>query len=135
MITSVITSVKYVGLMKKNGIGFSSVGISLLFRMHVPIPLFKNPGPETSQEGPSCVFPFIYNGLNYSSCTEDGRTDGKLWCSTTRNYDVDKQLIFCTVTSKSLTEGNLWLNTRNCFMLSQTIGPSRSLLHDASLHF
>lgn len=85
-----------------------------------------------SQEGPSCVFPFIYNGLNYSSCTEDGETDGKLWCSTTSNYDVDKRRTFCTVTSKNPTEGNLWLNTQSCLMLSHAFGPSRSLLPDVS---
>ncbi|XP_060111209.1 fibronectin-like [Heteronotia binoei] len=55
-------------------------------------------GPDKSQEGPSCVFPFIYNGLNYSSCMDDGQIDGKLWCSTTSNYDIDKQWTFCTVT-------------------------------------
>ncbi|XP_054849699.1 matrix metalloproteinase-9-like [Eublepharis macularius] len=55
-------------------------------------------GPDTSKEGPTCVFPFIYNGMNYSSCTEDGRTDGKLWCATTRNFDADKRWTFCTIT-------------------------------------
>uniref|UniRef100_A0ACB8EUU1 Uncharacterized protein n=1 Tax=Sphaerodactylus townsendi TaxID=933632 RepID=A0ACB8EUU1_9SAUR len=55
-------------------------------------------GPDTSEEGPSCVFPFIHNGQNYSSCTGDGRTDGRLWCATSRNYDIDKRWAFCTVT-------------------------------------
>ncbi|XP_053119943.1 uncharacterized protein LOC128330723 [Hemicordylus capensis] len=55
-------------------------------------------GPDMSVETPRCVFPFIYNGKNYSGCTEDGRKDGKLWCATTGSYDEDEKWIFCTVT-------------------------------------
>uniref|UniRef100_A0A8C5RZM6 Fibronectin type-II domain-containing protein n=1 Tax=Laticauda laticaudata TaxID=8630 RepID=A0A8C5RZM6_LATLA len=54
--------------------------------------------PGTTEETRKCVFPFIYNGKSYNSCTRDGREDGKLWCAITENYDVDKRLTFCTVT-------------------------------------
>ncbi|CAM9934662.1 unnamed protein product [Lampetra fluviatilis] len=48
-------------------------------------------------EEPSCIFPFVYKGQSYSGCTQDGRTDGKWWCSTTANYDSDKKWIVCPV--------------------------------------
>ncbi|ETE57436.1 Epididymal sperm-binding protein 1, partial [Ophiophagus hannah] len=55
-------------------------------------------GPGTTEETHKCVFPFIYNGKSYNSCTRDGQEDGKLWCAITENYDVDKRLTFCTIT-------------------------------------
>lgn len=40
-----------------------------------------------------CMFPFIYNGTPHHRCTRAER--GYRWCSTTANYDVDKQWGFC----------------------------------------
>nr|XP_020668991.1 matrix metalloproteinase-9-like [Pogona vitticeps] len=42
-----------------------------------------------------CVFPFIYNGKSYSSCTTAGDSDGRLWCSLTSNYDADHKWKYC----------------------------------------
>uniref|UniRef100_A0A8D0E5V7 Fibronectin type-II domain-containing protein n=1 Tax=Salvator merianae TaxID=96440 RepID=A0A8D0E5V7_SALMN len=52
--------------------------------------------------GPSCVFPFIYEGKLYRNCTTDGRNDGKFWCSTSRNYDSDKEWKLCPEDSEIL---------------------------------
>ncbi|XP_077409063.1 protein sel-1 homolog 1 [Vanacampus margaritifer] len=46
-------------------------------------------------DGEPCVFPFIFQGNAYSDCTANGRGDGRLWCSTTYNYDNDKKWGFC----------------------------------------
>ncbi|XP_053865736.1 epididymal sperm-binding protein 1-like [Malaclemys terrapin pileata] len=46
--------------------------------------------------GKSCAFPFVYKKKVYCTCTSDGESSGKLWCSTTRNYDVDKKWTYCS---------------------------------------
>ena len=46
-------------------------------------------------KGATCHFPFTFEGLSYSACTTDGRSDDMLWCSTTADYDTDRQFGFC----------------------------------------
>ncbi|XP_037667369.1 matrix metalloproteinase-9 [Choloepus didactylus] len=45
--------------------------------------------------GELCVFPFVFLGKEYSSCTTEGRGDRRLWCATTSNFDTDKKWGFC----------------------------------------
>ncbi|KAG5846630.1 hypothetical protein ANANG_G00117010 [Anguilla anguilla] len=47
-------------------------------------------------EGNVCFFPFNFLGKSFSECTTEGRTDGKLWCATTGDYDKDMQWGFCS---------------------------------------
>ncbi|XP_060137181.1 uncharacterized protein LOC132592948 [Zootoca vivipara] len=49
---------------------------------------------STRPTGP-CVFPFIYKGKSYMSCTTDGESEIKLWCSLTSNYDEDQKWTYC----------------------------------------
>lgn len=46
-------------------------------------------------EGSPCVFPFTFLGDTYESCTTSGRSDGKMWCATTKSYDDDRKWGFC----------------------------------------
>uniref|UniRef100_A0A8C7EI43 Fibronectin type-II domain-containing protein n=1 Tax=Nothoprocta perdicaria TaxID=30464 RepID=A0A8C7EI43_NOTPE len=43
----------------------------------------------------SCVFPFTYRGKQFHECTSLNEKNGKLWCSTTDNYDRDYKWNFC----------------------------------------
>ncbi|XP_052340888.1 72 kDa type IV collagenase-like [Oncorhynchus keta] len=58
--------------------------------------------PETAMstvggnsEGSPCVFPFTFLGDTYDSCTASGRSDGKMWCASTKSYDDDRKWGFC----------------------------------------
>lgn len=48
-----------------------------------------------NSEGAPCVFPFTFLGNKHESCTSAGRSDGKMWCATTANYDDDRKWGFC----------------------------------------
>ncbi|XP_075383870.1 matrix metalloproteinase-9 [Tenrec ecaudatus] len=45
--------------------------------------------------GEQCAFPFTFLDKEYSSCTREGRQDGRLWCATTSNFDRDRKWGFC----------------------------------------
>nr|XP_060636643.1 uncharacterized protein LOC132778050 isoform X4 [Anolis sagrei ordinatus] len=53
---------------------------------------------EGNSVGKVCVFPFIYNGTIYNTCTNKNNSDGQFWCATTGNYDKDKQWSYCADT-------------------------------------
>jgi len=54
-----------------------------------------NGGDNGGVRPDGCVFPFNYRNKLYSACTRDGRTDNRLWCATTNNYDTDRKWRFC----------------------------------------
>ncbi|XP_026577891.1 epididymal sperm-binding protein 1-like [Pseudonaja textilis] len=53
---------------------------------------------EGNSKGKRCVFPFIYNGKRFNSCTNQNSQDGRFWCSVTSNYDKDRQWSYCADT-------------------------------------
>ncbi|XP_006000312.1 72 kDa type IV collagenase [Latimeria chalumnae] len=59
-----------------------------------------------NSEGQPCKFPYNFQGKSYDGCTTEGRNDGYRWCSTTEDYDRDKQYGFCPETAMSTVGGN-----------------------------
>ena len=54
--------------------------------------------------GVRCVFPFIFAGQTYSSCTT--RDADRPWCSTTANFTKDGSWGYCPVKSKGTSSGD-----------------------------
>ncbi|XP_021272677.1 matrix metalloproteinase-9 [Numida meleagris] len=65
--------------------------------------LYTNGG---NSDGSPCVFPFIFEGTSYDTCTTDGRSDGYRWCATTANFDQDKKYGFCPNRDTAVIGGN-----------------------------
>ncbi|KAJ8265837.1 hypothetical protein COCON_G00149360 [Conger conger] len=59
-----------------------------------------------NSDGDKCVFPFVFLGESYDSCTTEGRSDGYRWCATTDNFDQDKRYGFCPNRDTAVTGGN-----------------------------
>ncbi|MGH0163075.1 UNVERIFIED_CONTAM: hypothetical protein FKN15_044134 [Acipenser sinensis] len=83
--------------------------------------------PPVTEKGELCVFPFIFQGNSYNVCTTIGRTDGRLWCGTTADYDVDRKWGICgNVTGKRrstiIFKCDQTVRNGNPQLLSETMG-------------
>ena len=61
--------------------------------------------------GSCCVFPFVYTGKTYQSCTAAGYN--VLWCATTSNYDTDGLWGNCATSSGGKLNKGGTINTES----------------------
>ncbi|KAG7283873.1 hypothetical protein CRUP_034060 [Coryphaenoides rupestris] len=61
---------------------------------------------ERNSDNSPCVFPFVFLGETYDSCTTEGRSDGNRWCATTANFDEDQKYGFCPRRDTGVVGGN-----------------------------
>ena len=58
---------------------------------------------DGNTDGAPCVFPFVYKGQNYTTCTD--AAESFLWCATTNNYDSDEKWSKCVIGTTGGTLG------------------------------
>nr|XP_034992124.1 seminal plasma protein HSP-1-like isoform X3 [Zootoca vivipara] len=59
-----------------------------------------------NSHGKPCVFPFVYKGRLFYTCTDEEVMPRKFWCATTRSYDIDGKWSYCadTIIGKSKSD-------------------------------
>jgi len=93
-----------------------------------------------AENGASCVFPFIWRGKTYTSCTKDKSTNGKPWCATAVNAE-GKALRGslkdcnegCPGTDYECTEGDLFNLDGKCVQKSSAQSLARSSVVPAQI--
>lgn len=119
-----------IGSATSGALGNLRGGPNLLLRVpsssaDVPAPSPRQPTPVSSPpsvcrttEDTPCVFPFVFRGTEYTTCTTDHDPDGQAWCSTRTDPDTNKHLSgFWGVCDKSTCEPVCILQTEggnNC---------------------